>query len=154
MILVAAAGNYGNNKPTLFPANHPNVFSVGALNKHNKPADMNPTGGVDVYAPGVNIATPLVHNVIHDGVEISNGTSRAAPAIAGLVALKIQFERNKHKLLNISNNKHVQQILREKPKLRLLDMKKMFKDMQRDVDRPNVLDPYNYFKKECRLNIE
>ena len=155
VILVAAAGNYGNIKPTLFPANHPNVFSVGALNEHNKPAEMNPTGGVDVYAPGVNIATPLVHNVIRDGVEISNGTSCAAPAIAGLVALKIQFERNKHELLNnVSNDKYVQQILREKPKLRFLDMKMMFKDMQRDVDRPDVLDPYNYFKKECRLNIE
>ena len=152
VIVVAAAGNYGDNKQTLFPANHQNVFSVGALNKYNRPAAMNPSGDVDVYAPGAEIAAPLVH--IPDGVETTHGSSCATPAIAGLVALKIQFERDKCKLLkDVNKDYHVKEILTGE-NIHFQDVKKMFKDMRTDVDRPNVLDPYNYFKIKCRLNIE
>ena len=150
VILVAAAGNYGNNKPALFPANHQNVLSVGALNEYNRPAEMNPSCNVDVYAPGVNIATPLVH--VHDGVELRSGTSCAAPAIAGLIALKIQFERNKHKLVVCRDDYHAQEILVGE-QIHFTDMKKMFADMQ-NVTIPNVLDPYTYFKINCCLNIK
>ena len=71
VIVVAAAGNYGDNKPTLFPANHPNVFSVGALNIHNKPAALTPSCDIDVYAPGMKIAATLVHKDIHDGMAMT-----------------------------------------------------------------------------------
>ena len=84
--VVAAAGNEG--KP-LFPANQPTVFSVGALDKDDKPVDWNPSK-VDVYAPGVDIAVPLVRQIT-DGMEMRSGTSCAAPAIAGLIALKIYY---------------------------------------------------------------
>ena len=153
VIVVAAAGNYGNNRPTLFPANHPNVFSVGALNIYNKPAALTPSCDIDVYAPGTKIAAPLVHKDIHDGMEITQGTSCATPAIAGLVALKIQFEKNKHELLkDVNKDFYVQEILRGE-NIHFQDMKKMFDDMA-DAKRPHVLDPYKYFKVTCRLNIE
>ena len=113
VIIVAAAGNYGDNKQTLFPADHPNVFSVGALNIYNKPAALTPSCDIDVYAPGTKIAAPLVHKDIHDGMEITQGTSCATPAIAGLVALKIQFEKNRHELLkDVNKDFYVQEILR------------------------------------------
>ena len=145
VILVAAASNYGQ---TLFPANHPNVFSVGALNTFNKPAELNLA---DVYAPSVNIATPLVHT--SDRVAKASGTACAAPAIAGLVALKIQFERNKHELLKDVNKDHYVQEILKGENIDFQEIKCMFKDMQIDVDRPHVLDPYNYFKIKCHLNI-
>lgn len=157
VILVAAAGNYGNTTCTLFPANHDNVFSVGALDiKYNKPAEFNPKD-VKVYAPGVDIAVPLVTKLNSNcaGVKKETGTSCAAPAIAGLVALKIQFERNKPTLLNNSDDDHhIRQILGQQ-RIRFSDMKKMFKQMETDPrEKPHVLDPCNYFQKECRLNIE
>ena len=151
VIVVAAAGNYGDNEKILFPANHQNVFSVGVLSKYNRPAAMTPSGDVNVYAPGIGIAAPLVH--IPDGVETAHGTSCATPAIAGLVALKIQFERDKCKLLKDVSNYRVQEILTGES-VDFYNMNKVFKDMRTDVDRPNVLDPYNYFKIKCRLNIK
>ena len=172
VILVASAGNYGDNKPTLFPASHHCVISVGTLHKFSKPAATNPSHGVDVYAPGANIAAPVAIIDIHDGVKMDTGSSCATPAIAGLVALKIQFERNKRELLKDEIDKHelykqnllmqgldrdvkedhcLQEILKE-TRIHLGDIKKMFKDMQH-VNTPDVLYPCEYFRK-CRLNIE
>lgn len=152
VILVASAGNYGDNKRTLFPASHSCVISVGALHKLGKPAATNPSHGVDVYAPGANIVTPLVG--ISDGVEMATGSSCATPAIAGLIALKIQFERNKCELLEEDDdyNYHLSEIL-EGEKTHLDDIRDMFKYYMQD-GQTAVLNPCNYFRKECRLNIE
>ena len=150
VILVASAGNYGDNKPILFPASHHCVISVGALHKYSKPAPANPSRDVGVYAPGANIAAPVVG--VPDGVEMDSGSSCATPAIAGLVALKIQFERNKHELLKDQDAKedyYLQKLLKGE-KFHLGQIKDMFKDMQH-VDRPNVLDPCDYFRTKCRL---
>ena len=151
VVVVASAGNYGDNRKILFPANHESVFSVGALDEYNKLAKMNPSGDVNVYAPGIGIAAPLVH--IPDGVEKTRGSSCATPAIAGLVALKIQFERDKCKLLKDTSNHRVREILIG-TNIDHFNMNQVFQDMRKDVKRPNVLDPYNYFKNNCRLNIE
>ena len=155
VIVVVAAGNYGDNKPTIFPANHQDVFSVGALSKYNKPAAMNPSHDIDVYAPGVSIAAPHIHKRIHDGVETTlAGTSCAAPAIAGLVALKIQFEKNKHELFkDVKKDSYVKEILIGE-NIHFQDMEKMFKDMRTDANIPYVLNPYDYFRIKCRLDIE
>ena len=154
VIFIAAAGNYGDTKPELFPASLSNVISVGAFDPYNKPANFTPSYGTDVYAPGTKIVFPLVHKGIHDGMAVTQGTSCATPAIAGLVALKIQFERNKHEFLKgMKDNLHVKSILAGGENIHFDDMKKMFKRMRMDCDRPHVLLPYEYYRDRCHLNI-
>ena len=150
VIVVAAAGNYGDNMPVLFPAELPIVFSVGSLSKLNKPAAKNPSQGIDVYAPGEAIAAPLVHKDIHDGMEIKSGTSCATPAIAGLVALKIQFEKNKHELpTHLPKDSDI--LVGENICFRSMSI--MFEKMQKNRLK-HVLDPYDYFKNTCGLKIK
>ena len=154
VIFVAAAGNYGDTKPVLFPARLSNVISVGAFDAYNKPTNFTPSCRPDVYAPGTKIVFPLVHQDIHDGMAVTQGTSCATPAIAGLVALKIQFERNKHEFLKgMKDNLHVKSILAGGENIDIDVMKDMFKLLRMDSDRPHVLFPYEYYRDRCRLNI-
>jgi len=83
-----AAGNNGSYASSRSPArvNHPNVFTVSAIDSKDKFAVFsnfgNPT--VDIAAPGVDILslTP------DDGTATKSGTSMAAPHVAGLLSLQ------------------------------------------------------------------
>ena len=89
ILFVAAAGNFGidNDLSDFFPANFnaPNVISVAATD----PSDLLPTFSdfgrrtVHIGAPGVNIWSTLNFN----SYTSANGTSMAAPHVAGLAAL-------------------------------------------------------------------
>jgi subtilisin family serine protease len=83
VILVAATGNSG--LPTvLYPAAFPGVVGVGATDQSNHLAWFSNTGeGVDVVAPGVSIYGLDTGN----GYRFRNGTSMAAPQVAGFAAL-------------------------------------------------------------------
>ena len=78
VIFVAAAGNRGYYQPhACIPARFDNVISVGALDGNGKVAPYTPPVELDAYAPGE-----------YQGYE---GTSYAAPAVAGLVLLLKQW---------------------------------------------------------------
>ena len=106
-ILVAASGN-GNNgvgvSTAEYPARHPYVIAVGAIDRKGKRADFSNYGyDLDVVAPGVDIYTTGMqmtsqqaeqfgYTVIDDGqngVYFTNftGTSAACPHVAGIAAL-------------------------------------------------------------------
>src|SRR5208282_3372475 len=117
IVVVAAAGNYTNDIAGLdgifgdnddfLPAALPEVMAVSAMNptndtiawfsnfsqvpRTNNPAKgitnyvFSPGGAIDVAAPGVNILSTSTNS----GYAIHNGTSAAAPHVAGLVALYI-----------------------------------------------------------------
>ena len=92
VILVAASGNYGKyQEASLFPAILDEVICVGALNTKGYKSQSNMTLGIDVYAPGEFIPHPSVDT--KSGAVHSTGSSCAAPAIAGLLALVVQFSR-------------------------------------------------------------
>ncbi|NIW48244.1 MAG: S8 family serine peptidase, partial [Gammaproteobacteria bacterium] len=95
VIMVAAAGNNGGNSSKnknikFYPALYPETITVGATDQNDERWADNSTRGsaigegiLDLMAPGVLIWTTVNNNAY----DPSNGTSEAAPHVAGLAAL-------------------------------------------------------------------
>jgi len=85
MVIVAAAGNYAEPKPT-WPANHPSVIEVGALNyEGTKPADFSNLGA-RFWSIGQD-----VHVALPGGkYGYLSGTSFSSPQTAGLVCCQLE----------------------------------------------------------------
>ncbi|HUW12075.1 MAG TPA: S8 family peptidase [Anaerolineae bacterium] len=88
VLLVAAAGN-NDNDAMHYPAQHDNVLAVSAVTASDSRSSFSTYGDfVDLSAPGSSIISSRVGN----GYGLMNGTSMAAPHVAGLAALI--FSRN------------------------------------------------------------
>ena len=97
MVIVAAAGNDGGDRPS-YPAGSPTVLSVGASTPGAdgawRVAAFSTRGDVDVLAPGTGILAwfrpPTADNDVGLGAPtdttLVDGTSFAAPAVSGILA--------------------------------------------------------------------
>jgi len=86
VVVVFAAGNSNRNTDVTpqYPGVYPQVIAVAAIDQQGLKADFSNFGGnVDVCAPGVNIYSSLPD----DSHGFLDGTSMAAPHVAGLAAL-------------------------------------------------------------------
>ena len=85
--VVAAAGN-GGSPFVSFPASHPGVLSVGAVDSTGDVAAFSNHGGdLDVVAPGVNVTSTKLTPGAAGGYGTFSGTSYAAAFATGVVAL-------------------------------------------------------------------
>ena len=92
-IVVAAACNNGQQRdPIWYPAKCGNTISIGAHDHNKNRADFSPVGQrLDFLAPGVLILSSTKGS--KNATSQTSGTSCAAPAVAGLIALLIQCAR-------------------------------------------------------------
>ncbi len=85
VVVVAAAGNNGPSAEPAWPAAHPKVIAVTAIDNQLKIYEQANRGNyVDFAAPGVNLVTQ-----IPTGLKLQSGTSFASPFITAMVAIHL-----------------------------------------------------------------
>lgn len=106
IIIVAAAGNDGGS--VNYPARYDEVIAVAALSKDGSMARFSSHGPqIDAVAPGVDIYSTYLNNQY----ALLNGTSQAAPFIAGICALLLSWSRNNAGAPPIKNTQEMLQRL-------------------------------------------
>lgn len=100
IVIVAGAGNSGDQNIVYAPARYDTVIAVGATDQNDARASFSSTGSaLELMAPGVAIQSTSRGG----GYTIGNGTSFSTPHVSGIAALLISA--------GITNNNEIRRIL-------------------------------------------
>ena len=146
IIVVCAASNSGkkSRQPITYPARLGHVLCIGACSANGKPTDFSPVGReLDFLAPGENIWAPTIGN--DRAYDIVNGTSYAAPLVAGIVCQIIEDLRRLSGKIGepLLNYMHNVWCIRE-----LLKEMATVQGKHSDGSGYGSLNPKEYFEKE------
>ena len=146
VIVVCAASNEGNRyiQPIAFPARLGHVLCIGSHDEHGKTSRFSPIGQqIDFLVPGEEITAPC-STYYHHYIEKNNGTSFAAPAVAGLICLILNYIKEYHP--NVLHHFKCHWV-----------MKELLREISTSPGRPTddqgfgALDPRRFFKQPVRF---
>lgn len=126
VVVIGAAGNDGVESVS-YPAAYPGVIAVSAIDPYEVIADFSNTGEeIDLAAPGVNILSTVPIELDDDGNPDGyiyyDGTSMAAPMVAGVAAL----------------------ILAQNPNLKNYEVASILTETAKDLGEEGKDDSYGY----------
>lgn len=90
ILVVAAAGNLGQNGVPSYPAAYPGVVAVGSTDMNDRPSKFSQSAEempISVAAPGTEVLRLFPTGERGQAMGSDNGTSFAAPQVTGLAAL-------------------------------------------------------------------